>query len=102
GSALYIWQIHYDWLSMTTALVFGVLFLVTLFLVHNKRAGVIVIHLGLILLIVGEGITSGLAKETRMSIDEGSYANYATDIRTPELAIVDKSNPDHDSHIVIP
>lgn len=102
GAALYIWQIHYDWLSMTTALVFGVLFLVTLFLVHNKRAGVIVIHLGLILLIAGEGITSGLAKEERMTIDEGSFANYAIDLHEAELAIVDKSAPDHNHHIIIP
>ena len=101
GAALYIWQVHYDWLSMTVALVVGILFLVTLFLVHSKRAGVIVIHLGLILLLVGEGITSGMAKETRMNIDEGSFANYAVDLRSPELAIVDKSDPDHDHHIVI-
>ncbi len=102
GAALYIWQIHYDWLSMTVALVMGVLFLVTLFLVHNKRAGVIVIHLGLILLLAGEGITSGMAKETRMNIDEGSFATYSADIREPELAIVDKSARDHDHHVIIP
>lgn len=102
GVALYFWQTHYDWLSMTVALVMGVAFLVTLFLVHNKRAGVIVIHLGLILLIAGEGITSGLAKETRMNIDEGSFANYAQDIRECELAIVDQSAPDHNHHIVVP
>jgi ABC-type transport system involved in cytochrome c biogenesis permease subunit len=101
GVALYVWQIHYDWASMSVALVVGVLFLVTLFLVHNKRAGVIIIHLGLILLLAGEGITSGAAKETRMTIDEGSFANYASDIREAELAIVDRSAADHDHHVVI-
>jgi ABC-type transport system involved in cytochrome c biogenesis permease subunit len=101
GAALYYYQIHYDAISLSVALGVGLLFLVTLFLVHNKRAGVIIIHLGLILLLVGEGITSGTAKEGRMNIQEGSYATYSYDIRTPELAIVDKTDAKHDRHIVV-
>jgi ABC-type transport system involved in cytochrome c biogenesis permease subunit len=101
GGALYVFQVHYDWLSLSVALIMGAIFLTTLFLVHNKRAGVIIIHIGLILLLAGEGITSGLAKESRMDIQEGSYANYSYDIRSPELAIVDKSDANHDRHMVI-
>jgi ABC-type transport system involved in cytochrome c biogenesis permease subunit len=69
---------------------------------HKKRTGVILIHLGLIVLLVGEGITSGFAQESQMRVEEGSYANYAEDIRTTELAIVDPSAPDRDSVIAIP
>ncbi|MEO6434334.1 MAG: cytochrome c biogenesis protein ResB, partial [Tepidisphaeraceae bacterium] len=69
---------------------------------HGKRTGVILIHLGLIALLLGEGITSGLAVESQMTINEGSSASYSQDIRTVELAIVDPSSADHDSVIVIP
>ncbi|HEY7120295.1 MAG TPA: cytochrome c biogenesis protein CcsA [Tepidisphaeraceae bacterium] len=100
-AALYFWQFDHGLTLMIGAALMGVLFLVTLFLVHAKRAGVIVIHLGLIFLLIGEGITSGAAKESRMDITEGSYANYSYDIRTPELAIVDKADKDHNRHIVI-
>ena len=69
---------------------------------HKKRTGVILIHLGLILLLVGEGITSGAASESQMRIEEGSYANFSEDIRHTELAIIDPAAPDHDSVIAIP
>jgi ABC-type transport system involved in cytochrome c biogenesis permease subunit len=102
GFALYFWQQNHTTLPIVVASVVGLAFLVTLFLVHAKRAGVIVIHLGLILLLIGEGITSGAAKEARMTITEGTYANYAEDIREPELAVVDKSAPDKDRHAIVP
>lgn len=102
GYALYTWQMTGGATPMLIAIALGVLFLVTLFLVHSKRAGVIVIHLGLVLLLIGEGITSGAAKETRMEITEGSYATYSSDIREPELAVVDKSAAETDRHVVVP
>ena len=67
-----------------------------------KRTGIILIHLGLILLLVGEGITSSMAVESQMTIDEGSYAKFSSDIREVELAIIDPSSPDHDQVAVIP
>lgn len=101
GTAVYFWQTNHNDLLLLTALAIGALFLVTLFLVHNKRAGVIVIHLGLIILLIGEGITSGAADESQMAIDEGTYGIYSVDSRHAELAVVDKSNPDHDRHVVV-
>jgi ABC-type transport system involved in cytochrome c biogenesis permease subunit len=77
-------------------------FLVALAVLHQKRTGVILIHLGLIMLLVGEGISSRMKIESRMDIAEGSYANYAYDVRVPELAIVDTSPADHDNVTVIP
>ena len=91
GAGLYFWQFNHSLLLLVGSIVVSLLFLVTLFLVHQKRAGVIVIHLGLILLLIGEGITSGAAKESRMQIEQGTYANYSVDIRNAELAVIDTS-----------
>ncbi|HEX8521609.1 MAG TPA: cytochrome c biogenesis protein CcsA [Tepidisphaeraceae bacterium] len=69
---------------------------------HRKRSGVILIHLGLILLLVGEGITSAFQVESQMTIEVGQTATYSQDIRTAELAIVDTSPADHDDVALIP
>ena len=69
---------------------------------HEKRAGVVLIHLGLILLICGEVVTSLFQVEQQMSIEEGETANYASDIRHPELAVIDTSPADHDNVVAIP
>src|SRR3954469_1139881 len=76
----------------------GLLMLINLIAAHVirfklvwKRSGIILIHLGVILLLVGEGLTSALAVESQMPIDEGSVARYSQDIRETELAIVDQS-----------
>jgi ABC-type transport system involved in cytochrome c biogenesis permease subunit len=86
------------------------------FKLRAKRIGILIIHSGLILLIVGEILTSVLAVETQMRLDAPrkefdtrsasqeihSATNYAEDIRTTELAIVDHSPANHDDVSVIP
>src|SRR5688572_18716505 len=67
-----------------------------------KRSGVILIHLGLIMLLVGELVTSQFAVESQMPIDEGSYANYSQDIRESEVAIVEHKTDQNDNVTVIP
>src|SRR5204863_1353812 len=42
-----------------------------------KRSGILLIHAGLILLIVGEVVTSLFAVESQMTIDEGQTVNYS-------------------------
>jgi cytochrome c biogenesis factor len=86
----------------------GLLMLINLVAAHMirfklraNRTGIILIHLGVILLLLGEGLTSALAVESQMVIDEGSYTNYSQDIRESELAIVDPSSA-MDSVVVIP
>jgi ABC-type transport system involved in cytochrome c biogenesis permease subunit len=68
----------------------------------TKRAGVLVLHAGLLLLFAGEYITREFSIEQRMTIDEGQTANYAEDIRNPELALVDRSDPKEDRVVVVP
>ncbi|MCS6866219.1 MAG: cytochrome c biogenesis protein ResB [Gemmataceae bacterium] len=66
-----------------------------------KRAGIFLIHSGLILLFVGEFITREFAIEQQMTIDEGSSTNFTIDTRNVELAFVDRSSPTEDKYTVI-
>ena len=67
-----------------------------------KRSGIILIHLGLIMLLVGEVVTSMLAVESQMNLDEGATQGWTHDIRETELAVIDPSPADHDDVVVIP
>lgn len=67
-----------------------------------NRAGMILVHFGIILLIVGELVTALFANENNMSIMEGGTVNYAEDIRETELAVIDRSDPREDHVVVVP
>ena len=67
-----------------------------------KRAGILIIHAGLILILVGELVTGLFAHEAIMSIDEGSYANFTEDIRSAELAVVTPTDDGRQHHVVVP
>jgi hypothetical protein len=69
---------------------------------NRKRAGILLIHFGLILLLVGELVTGLKAHESRMSIDEGQTVDFAEDTRSVELAIIDPSDPARDWVVAIP
>ena len=66
-----------------------------------KRTGILMIHFGLILLLVGGVLTSRLANEAVMSLNNGQSQHYAEDIRDVELAVTDPSSPDHDTVVVV-
>ncbi|CAN5598253.1 cytochrome c biogenesis protein CcsA [soil metagenome] len=75
----------------------------TRFKFNLKRSGIILIHLGLILLIVGELLTSVLAVESQMIIDEGTTAVFSQDTRFGELAVIDPSaSADSDFVVTFP
>ncbi len=88
----------------------GGLMLINLLAAHTvrfkftlKRSGIILIHLGLILLIVGELLTSLLAVESQMMIDEGATAVYSADTRYGELAVIDpNASPEKDLVVTFP
>ena len=71
-------------------------------LVFGQRAGIVLLHGGIGLLMFSELHTGLTAKEARMQIAEGQTVNYAEDIRSAELAIVDKSSPERDKVTVVP
>lgn len=70
-------------------------------LVFGKRAGIVLLHGGIGLLMVGELATYGV-DEGVMQIAEGQTVNYASDIRTTELAITDPTDPAGERVAVIP
>ena len=72
------------------------------FFLWGKRAGIVILHAGVVVLLISEAVTAWTAVEANMSIDEGTYANFAEDIRTTELAIVNATDPSRDSVVVIP
>lgn len=89
--------------------IIGGLMLINLLAAHTvrfklteKRAGILVIHAGVILLLIGELVTALYAHEGSMTIDEGSYSQYTEDTREVELAFIDPTHPDHDRVIVVP
>ncbi|QOV88710.1 cytochrome c biogenesis protein [Humisphaera borealis] len=98
---VYLTQNNPNALNITLASLVGLGVLVLTCLLHKKRAGVIIIHFSLILLLLGEGVTGYLAKEGQMPITEGQAANWVQDIRAVELAVVDTSDPKVDKHVVI-
>lgn len=67
-----------------------------------RRLGVLLLHAGVVVLLVGELVTALLADEGTMSIDEGASADYVEDIRSCELAIVDGAHADHDRVTAVP
>ncbi|TWT76014.1 Cytochrome c biogenesis protein CcsA [Posidoniimonas polymericola] len=70
-------------------------------LLFKKRSGVVLLHAGVMVLMLGELIVY-TADEGQMLIPEGGSSNYAVDSRTSELAIVDASDPGHDVVTVVP
>lgn len=82
----------------------GVAILIPAWMVFDRRAGMVTLHAGIGLMMAYEVYVGVHAAhmESRMQIEEGHVANYSYDIRAAELAVVDKSNPEHDLHTVIP
>ncbi|HEX2860943.1 MAG TPA: cytochrome c biogenesis protein ResB, partial [Lacunisphaera sp.] len=67
-----------------------------------KKAGIQLTHLGLILLLLGELITSLRQVESNMRIEEGDTMRFSESYRINELAIVDTSHPDFNEVVAIP
>jgi ABC-type transport system involved in cytochrome c biogenesis permease subunit len=67
-----------------------------------KRSGILMLHAGLVLLLVGELLTGLFAVEGNMTILEGGSSNYLEDRRHVELAVVDASARGVDDVVVVP
>ena len=78
--------------------------LITMLLKHNlwkvNKIGIIVVHLGGIMLLVGAGITAIFSSEGSMVIEEGSRSNTVDDYHNTELAIINTSEQDFDEYTV--
>ena len=57
-------------------------------MVFRKRAGIVLLHAGVALMMIGQLLTSVGAVESRMTIPEGGTVGYSDDIRAYELAVI--------------
>lgn len=55
---------------------------------QRKKWGLLLIHVGLLLLLLGGGLTSLVGVETRVSIEEGETKRYAESLRQLELVFI--------------
>jgi ResB-like family protein len=67
-----------------------------------KKAGIWIVHAGLIILVVGEFVTGGFQVDARLAVEEGQTANYIEVPRELELALVDVTDPGFDDVYGVP
>ncbi len=86
----------------------GGLLLINLFAAHLKyyrpgfkRLGIAMIHLGVVMLLLGQLATDMLSTESYMAIREGASSNYSESGSRWELAIIDASDEKEDKVVAI-
>ena len=65
-----------------------------------KKLGIVILHLGGILLFVGGGLTAMFSSEGNMVIEEGAQTNYVEDYHFMELAIINTSASSFDEFTI--
>jgi ResB-like family protein len=71
------------------------------FTLSAKKLGIVLAHIGLILMLVGGLFTSLWSRDSRMVIPQGGTSNYAESFKDTELAVIDRSPADHDEVVSI-
>ena len=72
------------------------------YMVFRKRAGIVVLHAGVGLLMLNELVVYKLHEEGSMRIQEGQTVNFVEDIRKLELAVIHSGAPDTEDVVVVP
>ncbi len=67
-----------------------------------SKAGLWMVHGGLILLLLGQLLTDLLSHESTLHLRDGEAKNYSETEREAELAVIDATDPDTDTVIAIP
>jgi len=67
-----------------------------------RKSGIVLTHLGLILLLVGELLTGLWQEDYSLRLDEGQTRNYSESFRISELAVIDTTDPQYDDVVVVP
>ena len=87
----------------------GVLLLLNLVAAHFlrlelswRKAGLWVVHAGLIILFGGEFVTGMFQRESRMVLEQGKPTSHIESSHELELAVVDASPADHDRVVRVP
>lgn len=71
-------------------------------LLYRQRAGMVLLHGGILFLLIGEFLTAIFAVEATMTIKEGETVSYLDRSQQMELAFTDTSHPSHDTVTAIP
>jgi hypothetical protein len=99
---LWIWQDNPSLMLVVCGTSALLLSIAGLLVFHGKRGGVILLHLGLVVLMTSELVTGLFAVERTMMLAEGETVNFLEASRKTELAIIDRSNPKQDDVVAIP
>ena len=67
-----------------------------------SKVGLWMVHVGLILLLLGQLLTDLLSRESMLHLREGEAKNYSETEREAELAVIDATDPDADKVVAIP
>ncbi|MEI6890732.1 MAG: cytochrome c biogenesis protein ResB [Pontiella sp.] len=71
-------------------------------LLYRQRAGMVLLHGGILFLLIGEFFTALFAVEATMTIKEGETVAYLDRSQQLELSFTETSNPEFDTVTVIP
>jgi len=87
----------------------GGLLLINLIAAHIKRfklswskAGIFLIHAGIIMLLLGQLSTDLLSVESRLHLTQNQTLNYSEADRDDEIAFINTTHPDYDEVLAIP
>ncbi len=67
-----------------------------------RKFGIQLIHLGIIMLLVGQLVTQAIQEESRMQINKGESSNYIERFHGVELALTDVTDPNKETVVSIP
>ncbi len=68
----------------------------------KRKIGIVLIHLGVVLLLLGQMLTDVLARESALHLRIGETKNYSEADRAYELAVIDTTDKDSDKVVAIP
>jgi hypothetical protein len=87
----------------------GAVLLINLFVAHfryyqpgKRKIGILLIHLGIVLLLLGQMLTDFLSRESALHLRIGQTKNYSEAERAFELAVKDTTEKDSDLVIAVP
>lgn len=74
---------------------------ITRFQWTGKKMGIQFIHLGIIMLLIGQLATQAMQEESRMQINKGESKNYLERFHGVELAFIDVTNPETEQVVAL-
>ncbi len=87
----------------------GTVLLINLLFAHvryyqpgKRKIGIVLIHLGVVLLLLGQMLTDFLSQESLLHLRIGETRNYSEADRAFELAVLDTTDKDSDKVVAIP